>query len=308
MSEIIVTAKLNRVVDGDTVNVAIPGDSQNRGVRILALDTEEAVANEKPVTELGKKASKRAKQLFAGADSVRLAIPDVTQFVPTDTAHLDSFGRILAYLETPDGRDFQEIMISEGYSPYFQKYGYAVDPKRHARYSAAEREAQTGRRGIWDQVTHNGAVMRDYGSLGVWWDLRARLIETFRAARAVARSLPLLDARLDYDRIVQLAGSGEKACVFVEYSNVRPTGGPHHLLVGRAGEFKPLHTIIRDTHLAKGEAALLLVRTRYMSEGGSLRRSYMYVTGHLQLYQRGRLTVPEIVVTAPDQITDDPPP
>ncbi|MGY6412000.1 MAG: thermonuclease family protein [Alkalilacustris sp.] len=308
MSEVIVDARLNHVVDGDTVNVAIEGDSRNRGVRILALDTEEVSASGgKPETRLGHEASRRARELLAGATSIRLAIPGLADFDPASTGHLDAFGRVLAYLETPDGSDFQEIMIAEGLSPYFQKYGYAADPERHAKYMAAERAAQRAGLGIWDQLGNNGAVMRDYGTLGVWWDLRARLVEVFRAERGKARSTPLLDARMDYDQILDRAEAGKTATLFIEYGSARPTGGPHHLLVGRSGDIRPLDTVIRNTHRPDGAAALTLARTRYMSEGGSQRRSYMYVTAPLQMYRRGRQAVPELVVTEPEQITDDPP-
>lgn len=308
MSEVIIEATLNRIVDGDTVNVAIDGDSRNRGVRILALDTEEVSDfGGKPETRLGHEATRRAKELFDGATSVRLAIPGIVEFDPTKTGHLDSFGRVLAYLETPDGRDFQEIMIAEGLSPYYQKYGYAADPGRHARYMAAERAAQQARLGVWDQINNNGAVMRDYGTLGVWWDLRARLIDVFRDAYGKPSTVPLLDARIDYEQILEFAKAGRTACVFTEYANIRPTGGPHHLLVSRPGDIRPLDTIIRNTHSTDGEAALTLARTRYMAEGGSLRRSYMYITAPLQMFQRGRQTFPELVVTAPEQITDGPP-
>jgi len=50
------------------------------------------------------------------------------------------------------GVDFQEVMIREGYSPYFMKYGNAELEDFHKKYQLAEREAQTETLGVWDQI------------------------------------------------------------------------------------------------------------------------------------------------------------
>jgi micrococcal nuclease len=307
--ETVIEVGLNRVSDGDTINVAIPNDSMNRGVRILALDTEEvSQTSGKPVTLLGSLASQRAKEIFAGAQTVRLSIPGPRSFDPLATAHLDIFGRVLAYVETPDGRDFQEIMIREGLSPYSQKYGHAANADRHARYRAAERQAQALCLGIWDQVANNGAVMRDYAALGVWWELRAGLIETFRRAQRQPRTLPLLDPRADYEHLVKLAEAGDSATIFAEFEGVQRTGGPHHLLVGPPRTIFPFSVLVRNTDQPAGAQALRLAQTRYLpGPNGSVNRSFLYVTGPLQMYGSRSRATPELVLRSIDQISDDPP-
>lgn len=304
MPETPIQATLNHVTDGDTINVTLDGDSRKLGVRILALDTEEVNAGDKPVTRMGARASERAKTIFAGATRVGLTLPGAEPFQPGGHRYLDNFGRLLAYVETPEGHDFQELMIGEGYSPYFQKYGYAHTPARHARYVAAEARAQALGLGIWDQMANNGAVMRDYPSLTVWWDLRARLIDGFRAARA--RGLPVLDSREDYDRLLALAAEGATATVFLEITEISPTGGAHHL-VRTASKSQPFAAVVRNTHLPAGAAALRLLATRYLSSDAAPRRSFAYLTGVVQMYPPGPGGRPELVVTEATQIADDPP-
>ncbi|MGH9211424.1 MAG: hypothetical protein ACRD2C_12195 [Acidimicrobiales bacterium] len=48
-------------------------------------------------------------------------------------------------------------LITDGYSPYFNKYGNADFAGQHARYVAAERAAQNSHAGLWDQVAVNGS-------------------------------------------------------------------------------------------------------------------------------------------------------
>lgn len=307
MAETSLDARLNRVSDGDTINVTLAGEDRKLAVRILALDTEEVHAGEKPVTEMGRRASERAKAIFAGVDQVRLWLPGPEPYVPGGHRYLDNFDRLLAYVEAPGGVDFQALMIAEGFSPYFQKYGYAHTPARHARYAAAEAQAQAEGLGIWDQLANNGAVMRDYPALGVWWDLRARLVDEFRRARPGAAGRPLLDSREDYDRLLALAAEGAAVTVFLEISQIIPTGGSHHL-VRTGSRSQPFAAVVRNTDRPAGAAALRLLAARYMATPDAPRRSFAYVTGPLQMFPAGAGGRPEIVITQAGQITDGPPP
>ncbi|MEO0678113.1 MAG: nuclease, partial [Pseudomonadota bacterium] len=90
------TAKVDRVVDGDTVRIFIDGESES--VRILALDTEETRAGSKPKTPLGTIASDRAKALLSPSDEVEVMLPGNE---PLDVAlkkYRGNFGRPLTYL------------------------------------------------------------------------------------------------------------------------------------------------------------------------------------------------------------------
>ncbi|MGH8576095.1 MAG: thermonuclease family protein, partial [Gammaproteobacteria bacterium] len=188
-----------------------------------------------------------------------------------------------------------------GYSPYFVKYGYADFPDYHARYTAAEREAQAAHRGVWDQLAVNGAEARNYALLCVWWHLRAQAIAAYREARI--HDPLLFNSRLDYERLSILAADEVEATVFTELREYHRVGG-RHVVVTIGSLQQPFQLFVPDADSFAGQAILHLLDNRYVAaEPEHPRRSYAYVRGTLKLFG-GK---PEIVVRAPGQITDDPP-
>jgi micrococcal nuclease len=92
----------------------------------------------KPVQCFGRQASARAHQLLDGR---RVAVT----FDPSQ-GRTDKYGRTLAYLLLPDGRDYGLTMIREGYAV---EYTYARPYRRQAAYRAAQAAARTSGRGLW---------------------------------------------------------------------------------------------------------------------------------------------------------------
>ncbi len=302
------SAKVDRVVDGDTVRVFLnEGDAQSESLRILSLDTEEVNAGTKPVTPLGRAASDRAKALMAAGDTLTITLPGTEPLEQALAKYRGNFGRLLTYITLQDGSDFQETMIREGFSPYFQKYGYAQFPDLHARYIAAERDAQIAKAGIWDQLANNGAIMRDYPALGVWWDLRARIIDDYRRIKTAHPDAALYNTRLDYDRLLEIAKAGEETTVFMELRDFTPTASDHVLF--NTGSLKqPYQLFIPGGNMGGGEDIMRLILTRYRPDSEQEpRRSYAYVTGPTKMFPDNDTGRPEIIVTDPSQITDVPP-
>ena len=215
-----VDTSIVRVVDGDTVAVTIGGREEK--LRLSHLDTEESNhGSDKPVTPWGKKAKERATQLLPAGTPVTLEFAGNEPLAVCLERYRDNFGRLLVWLHMGD-TDFQELMIAEGYSPYFNKYGNADFPGHHVRYRAAERAAQSAHVGVWDQVGVNGSEQRNYALLGVWWTLRAELIDDYRAERA---SRPeLFNSRLDYAKLKGIAAQELPATVFTELRSYTPVG------------------------------------------------------------------------------------
>ena len=189
-------------------------------------------------------------------------------------------------------------MIRAGYSPYFTKYGYADFPDHHARYTAAERDAQCAHIGVWDQVTVNGSEQRNYALLGVWWAARAELIDGYRRLKEVRPDL--LNTRLDHNRIVELAAQEQIATVFTElreFTRLSASRG----MVDVGSKAQPFKLFLPDTDGEAGQRLLRLLSNRYLpTEPDHVRRGYAYVRGPLKLFQGE----PEVVVTSADQITD----
>lgn len=322
MDGITIDGIVERVTDGDTIRVTAEGRLLK--VRVLGLDTEESNPNPaKPVTRWGKEATAFAERILPVGTPVTVEFPGTEPVIvdgEVNTRYLDNFERPLGYIHlgTPLGADtgqpvegltdLTEIMIRAGFSPYFVKYGRSVFPEHDARYDAAERAAQIEDIGVWNQLEANGAMTpeaepRNYPRLTVWWELRARIIDGFRAARAADPGLPLYDTRLDYDTLVEKAEAGETVTVFMELRAGTTVGGVHHVI--RSGSLaQPFQLFLRDEERPEIRAVKNLVANRYAAEGEDRpRRNYAYVTGPLKLF-RGR---PEMAVDDASQITDGPP-
>lgn len=82
--------RVERVVDGDTFEVAVAG--RRESVRLIGVDTPETVAPGRPVEPYGPQASAFAKHWLAGR-TVRLA---------GDAEPRDRYGRLLAYVYAGD--------------------------------------------------------------------------------------------------------------------------------------------------------------------------------------------------------------
>ena len=293
-----IQARVVRVVDGDTVRVASDELEKEESLRILALDTEESnPGSSKPVTPLGHQAKKHAEGFFSPGDAVELEFPGTESVEVALERYRGNFGRLLVYLHK-DGVDFQEMMIREGYSPYFVKYGNA--DFHHDRYRAAEREAQQRGIKVWNQIEENGSEIRNYAALGTWWALRARVIDEYRRIQPTEPNL--LNSRLDFEEIRRRAENRQQATIFTALSGIDRVG-QRHALVKIGSRHQPFSLFIRDVEgNEESQRIVRLLETRYISgDDAHPRRSYAYIEGELVLY-RGN---PEIVLSSADQIRDE---
>ena len=125
-----------RVVDGDTVVLEMNGTLTT--VRLIGLDTPEVVDPHKPVQCFGPEASIEAKRLLDG-QTVRFEAD------PTQDAR-DRYGRALGYIFLPDGANFDELMIAQGYG---REYTFKKPYLYQNEFRAAEVEARHAGRGLW---------------------------------------------------------------------------------------------------------------------------------------------------------------
>jgi len=305
---------IEKVSDGDTLRIT----AANRlfKVRVLGLDTEESNANpHKPVTAWGKAASAFATSLLPIGTPVTIEFPGSEDPIVDDeinVAYLDNFERPLGFvhLSSPvEGiTDFSELMIRKGFSPYFVKYGRAGFAGHDVRYAEAERAAQEDHIGVWNQLEANGvmtpeAAPRNYARLMVWWELRARIIDGYRAARAATPALPLFNTRIDYATLKTRAAADETVTVFMELKEGQTVGGVHYV-VRSGSNSQPFQLFMPNEDRPEIVAVKYLLNNRFVANGGDFpRRNYAYVTGPLKLFQ-GR---PEMVVESTSQISDSPP-
>jgi micrococcal nuclease len=86
------SVKVTRVVDGDTIDVALPGGDEDT-VRYIGIDTPETVKPGTPV-QCGGPRAHEANEGLVGGRTVRLRF---------DAERRDVYGRLLAYVFLPGG-------------------------------------------------------------------------------------------------------------------------------------------------------------------------------------------------------------
>jgi len=126
-----------RVVDGDTLDV-LRNDQRVR-LRLIGMDTPETVDPRKPVQCFGPEASARAHELL---DNQWVAL----QFDPTQ-GESDKYKRLLVYVWLPDGRNYAETMIRDGFA---REYTYSRKYQLAPSFIAAQSDAKTNGRGLWN--------------------------------------------------------------------------------------------------------------------------------------------------------------
>jgi micrococcal nuclease len=127
------TAKVTRVVDGDTVEAVVDGRTED--VRYIGVDTPESVKPDTPVQCYALRASHFNEDLVEG-ETVRLVF---------DAERRDVYGRLLAYVYLGDEFVNAEL-VRRGYARTL-----TIPPNdRYAdRFAELAREAADAGRGLW---------------------------------------------------------------------------------------------------------------------------------------------------------------
>lgn len=133
-----VEARVVRVLDGDTLEVS-DAVGTLRKLRVLGIDAPEIQHSPKVAECFGPEAKEFARSTLLLA-SVHL-VSDPSQAVK------DRFGRLLAYVVLPDGRDYSVEAVRAGMA---RTYVYSDHPVlKHSALVEAERDAQNARLGLW---------------------------------------------------------------------------------------------------------------------------------------------------------------
>ncbi|MFH1280444.1 MAG: thermonuclease family protein, partial [Candidatus Beckwithbacteria bacterium] len=133
------TAKVARVVDGDTIKL-----ENGEVLRYIGIDTPETVDPRKPVQCYGKEASAKNKELVEGKE-VKLE---------KDVSETDKYGRLLRYVWLGDVL-INELLVEEGYA---QSSSYPPDIKYQDRFVAAQAFAREENMGLWGDACNVAAA------------------------------------------------------------------------------------------------------------------------------------------------------
>lgn len=132
------SARVDRVVDGDTFLATVAGSSQAVRVRIIGVDTPETVKPNTPVRCYGPQASAFTKHLLPPGTVVRA---DHEPGGDTDT-----FGRQLWDVWLPDGRFLESVLAAAGTA---RAYPFPPQTQYADLLHGLAAQAEQGRRGLW---------------------------------------------------------------------------------------------------------------------------------------------------------------
>jgi micrococcal nuclease len=133
------TARVVRVVDGDTLVVEIEGREER--LRYIGIDTPETVKENSPVECFGKEASAENKRLVEGQN---------VEF-ERDVSERDRYDRLLRYVYVTDPATGERLfvnyeLVARGFA---NARTFPPDVRHEAEFRAAEREAREAGRGLW---------------------------------------------------------------------------------------------------------------------------------------------------------------
>ena len=130
-----VPARVLRIVDGDTIQVALKGTREK--VRYIGIDTPEEVKPDTPVQCYARKAAARNAQLVRGRRVL----------LRFDRNPRDRYGRLLAYVyRAPDDLFVNAQLVREGAAradPFPDNHAHA------ALFARLADDARAGGRGLW---------------------------------------------------------------------------------------------------------------------------------------------------------------
>ncbi|MDQ4145212.1 MAG: thermonuclease family protein [Actinomycetota bacterium] len=146
-------ARVERVVDGDTIEVRISSVDEGPGagtvdvgeeydVRLIGIDTPESVKPGAPVECFGREAASAAEALLEGR-TVRLV---------DDVENVDSYGRLLRYVYLGDEMANARL-VANGYA---SAYTYPPNVRHSRLLSDLQSRAEANNAGFWSPNTCDG--------------------------------------------------------------------------------------------------------------------------------------------------------
>lgn len=130
-----------KVVDGDTLDIDIP-DSQSEYTRVRLLGID---APEKDSTA-GQMYFAREATVFARESALGKT---VSLYLDHTNETRGKYGRLLAYIELPDGNFLNETLLSEGFAYADLRFGHSF----YNKYKQIESRARSAKKGLWQNIT-----------------------------------------------------------------------------------------------------------------------------------------------------------
>lgn len=130
------TTRVLRVIDGDTLRVAVSGTEES--IRLIGVDAPESVDPHRPVECHGKEASDFMKSLVPPGTKIRLVL---------DVEPRDRYGRLLAYAyRAEDDLFLNAALLEDGYA---EELSIAPNVAYRDQFKSLVDDARKQSRGLW---------------------------------------------------------------------------------------------------------------------------------------------------------------
>jgi micrococcal nuclease len=135
------TFTVERIVDGDTIDIDIPdGQQEHTRIRLLGIDAPETTSEKSGNIHFGPESSEYATQLALGKR--------VTVYIAEHNTRC-KYGRLLAYVQLSDGRFLNEVLVTEGFVYADLRFRHSF----YSRYQQLEASARRKNKGLWAKVS-----------------------------------------------------------------------------------------------------------------------------------------------------------
>ena len=129
------------VVDGDTIDIDIPdGQHDSTRIRLWGIDTPETKHEIYGVMYFGPEAAEFARELVLGEQ--------VSIYLEAGKHTRGKYDRLLAYVQLPDGRFLNEVLVSEGFAYADLRFRHGL----YNKYKQLEASARSSKKGLWQEV------------------------------------------------------------------------------------------------------------------------------------------------------------
>ena len=129
------------VVDGDTIDIDVSdGQFEHTRIRLWGVDTPETKSDKAGIMHFGPEATEFTRKLTLGKKVCIYLDKNKTR---------DKYERLLAYVQLPDMRFLNEVLISEGFAYADLRFKHNF----YHNYQQLEAAARSGKKGLWQQVT-----------------------------------------------------------------------------------------------------------------------------------------------------------
>jgi micrococcal nuclease len=129
------------VVDGDTIDIDVPDGKYNHTkIRLWGIDTPETKHPGVGVMYFGPEAADFTTKLVLGKQ--------VAVYLEEHRTR-GKFGRLLAYIQLPDGRFLNEVLLTEGFAYADLRFKHSF----YNKYKQLKAAARSQKKGLWQKVT-----------------------------------------------------------------------------------------------------------------------------------------------------------